>query len=104
MEISGYRQMCDKLCTPECTPYEINLIKAKFHHEIKSERLMEKINSLKILIKVLERRDEINRQNLQIIADMLKRPLLNNDNFNCKFERVISHQQDPLNGQGKYNF
>lgn len=81
------RRICDCLCTPECTPNELNLIKEKFRSQIKSERLMDKIVSLRILLKVLERRDIIsneNKQQINIIAAILNR-------------RIESFREDPRN-------
>lgn len=103
--------MCEKLCTPECTRNELNTIKAVFRQEISSERLMEKIDNLQLLIKVLERRDVINFENvkpLELIAKSLKRLISLHDryNFDYQFQRVAVTGEEPElpNGPGKYNF
>lgn len=110
---SDYRKICEKLCTPECTRNEFNSIKGKFTQDIRSERLMEKIDNLQFLIKVLERRDVINLDNLkplESIAESLKRPISFNgrSNSDYQFEHVAvthftSEEPDLANGPGKYN-
>lgn len=100
------RRICEELCTPECTPTELNMIKCHFRQQIKSERLMDKIDSLRLLIKVLKRRSIINDENIQAlneIAHLLKRRITNNipiedqhdnNNFNHQFVNVDIPRND----------
>lgn len=87
-------ESCERLCATECTQSELMLIKNKFRHDIKSERLIGKIDSLRYLIRVLIRRDIINDQDfngLKYIADVLQRSIVfsgRNGMYNSEFEFV----------------
>lgn len=79
--------MFERSGTLECTADKLHIIKQKFRSEICSERLMDKIDSLMFLLKVLDRRAV---GDIQSLSDILNKPLASEDtqqivNHNCDF-------------------
>lgn len=109
-----YRNVCEKLCTPQCSRNELNEVIDQFRSQINSERLIDKIFSIRDLLKILERRDVLNDENLEAlksIARILNRSIPINDrninnapDYNCDFKfELIDGRRPPYgpNKQGK---
>lgn len=67
---SKYKILCTEVSALHCSKEQFEILKDRYKEVINSNRRFENVNSLPHLLKILEKRDYLNSNNIQVLIDI----------------------------------